>query len=91
MQRYRILVDHRSTYNIKGMGKYGLTIMRADTGVSTARVKELFSDEELRGSLDSLGYESEEIVDILEVLTEKKASWKQTRDFDESSIAVLGF
>ena len=44
-----------------------------------------------RRALSRLGYESEGITDILEALTANKVSWKQTRDFDESAVAALGF
>jgi len=57
----------------------------------TALPKELFSDAELRRALSRLGYESEGITDILEALTANKVSWKQTRDFDESAVAALGY
>jgi Holliday junction resolvasome RuvABC DNA-binding subunit len=85
-QHYSILVDHRPSYM---NGKYGLTIMHE--GVSSAPAKELLSDEELRSALASLGYESEEITDILEELTEKKAYVKEMREFEETAVAALGF
>ena len=69
----------------------GLTITLAGVGIGTALPKELFSDAELRRALSRLGYESEWITDILEALTANKVSWKQTRDFDESAVAALGF
>jgi Holliday junction resolvasome RuvABC DNA-binding subunit len=90
-QHYRVHVVHQSSGNVKGLGKYGLSIKRSDTGVSTGLVKHLFSDEELRGALDSLGYEPEQIADILEMLTAKKSPWNGTRDLDESAVAALGF
>ncbi len=88
---YTILVDHHKAYDIQGKGIYGLTITLAGVGIGTALPKELFSDAELRRALSRLGYESEGITDILEALTANKVSWKQTRDFDESAVAALGF
>jgi hypothetical protein len=88
---YTILVDHHKTYDIQEKGKYGLTITLAGVSIGTALPKELFSDAELRRALNRLGYESEGITDILEALTANNVSWKQTRDFNESAVAALGF
>jgi hypothetical protein len=42
-------------------------------------------------ALVSLRYTNEEIGNILELLTDNKDFWQDTRDFDESAVAPLGF
>ena len=91
ISRYRISVDHHSTYGIDGKGKYGLAIIRADTGVSAGPAKELFSAKELQDALGSLGYSAQETAVVLEVLTDRKAYWSEMRNFDESAVTALGF
>jgi hypothetical protein len=72
-----------------GRGNYGLTIMPA--GAIGGNVKELSSDKGLRDALTSLGYKTEEMDDILEILCAKEAFWTETRNLDESAVAALGF
>jgi len=88
-QTYRISVDHHKIYGIKNRGKYGLTIVRA--GATSGNSKEISSDQELRDALFSLGYTREEIGNTLELLTDNKDFWHETREFDESVVAALGF
>jgi hypothetical protein len=86
---YRISIDRHETYGIKGRGKYGLMI--APVSMSAGNVKELPSEKELRADLDSLGYTQQGIDNILELLSDNKARWNETRDFDETAVAALGF
>ena len=68
-----------------------MAIVSADGGVSAGPVKQLFSDKELRDALASLDYTIEEVDNILEILADKGAFWKDARVFDESAVATLGF
>jgi sulfur carrier protein ThiS len=83
VRTYRISVDHHRTYGIKGRGTYGLMI--------GGKTKEISSEKELGAALTSLGYRNEEVVNTLELLVDNKDFWQDTRDFDESAVAALGF
>ncbi len=87
---YTISVAHHSRY-IPGRGKYHLMLLRADTGQSAGSARELCSDSDLRDVLANLGYRSEEIDSILDTVADKGTFWKEIRQFDNSTVAALGF
>jgi hypothetical protein len=53
--------------------------------------KSYFQTKNSAMALVSLRYTNEEIGNILELLTDNKDFWQDTRDFDESAVAPLGF
>jgi len=86
--RCTLIVNHRPRYL---PGKYGLTIHRVGSGQSTANVRELSDDQELRKILADLDYSAEDVEETLADLAHPKADVKHLCLIEESKVAEYGF